>query len=127
MLSIILLSVKINLAKLFLPFFCISGMLFLSQGLVINPPVLAGGDAAGYAMVKSQFETTDEFMSRTNQVLRAVFENQQGDEARVDEVLSALGSLAKSNVPTQSIARLIVELRTSNLWSSANISRVPSN
>ena len=89
--------------------------------------VLAGGDAAGYAMVKSQFETTDEFMSRTNQVLRAVFENQQGDEARVDEVLSALGSLAKSNVPTQSIARLIVELRTSNLWSSANISRVPSN
>lgn len=89
--------------------------------------VLTGGDAAGYAMVKSQFETTDEFMSRTNQVLRAVFENQQGDEARVDEVLSALGSLAKSNVPTQSIARLIVELRTSNLWSSANISRVPSN
>jgi anionic cell wall polymer biosynthesis LytR-Cps2A-Psr (LCP) family protein len=89
--------------------------------------VLTGGDAAGYAMVKSPFETTDEFMSRTNQVLRAVFENQQGDEARVDEVLSALGSLAKSNVPTQSIARLIVELRTSNLWSSANISRVPSN
>ena len=89
--------------------------------------VLTGGDAAGYAMVKSQFETTEEFMSRTNQVLRAVFENQQGDEARVDEVLSALGSLAKSNVPTQSIARLIVELRTSNLWSSANISRVPSN
>jgi len=89
--------------------------------------LLAGGKAAGYAMVKSEFETTDEFMSRTNQVLRAVFENQQGDQARVDEVLSALGSLAKSNVPTQSIARLIVELRTSNLWPSASISRVPSN
>lgn len=89
--------------------------------------LLAGGPAAGYAMVKSQFETTDEFMSRTNQVLRAVFENQQGDQERVDEVLSALGSLAKSNVPTQSIARLIVELRASNLWPSANISRVPSN
>lgn len=89
--------------------------------------VLPGGLAAGYAMVKSKFETTDEFMSRTNQVLRAVFENQQGDEARVDEVLSALGSLAKSNVPTQSIARLIVELRAANLWPIANISRVPSN
>ena len=89
--------------------------------------VLAGGQAAGYAMVKSKFETTDQFMERTNQVLRAVFENQQGDEARVDEVLSALGSLAQSNVPTQSIARLIVELRTANLWSSASISRVPSN
>lgn len=89
--------------------------------------ILAGGPAAGYAMLKSKFETTDQFMSRTNQVLRAVFENQQGDQERVDEVLSALGSLAKSNVPTQSIARLIVELRTSNLWSSANISRVPSN
>jgi hypothetical protein len=45
----------------------------------------------------------------------------------VDEVLSALGSLAQSNVPTQSIAQLIVELRASNLWASANISRVPSN
>jgi len=89
--------------------------------------LLAGGPAAGYAMVQSKFETTDQFMTRTNQVLRAVFENIQGDQARVDEVLSALGSLAKSNVPTQSIARLIVELRASNLWSSANISRVPSN
>ena len=89
--------------------------------------LLPGGAAAGYAMVKSEFETTDEFMTRTNQVLRAVFENIQGDQARVDEVLSALGSLAKSNVPTSSIARLIVELRTDNLWPSANISRVPSN
>jgi hypothetical protein len=89
--------------------------------------LLAGGPAAGYAMLKSKFETTDQFMTRTNQVLRAVLENQQGDQARVDEVLSALGSLAKSNVPTPSIARLIVELRTENLWPSANISRVPSN
>lgn len=89
--------------------------------------LLPGGLASGYAMVKSKFETTDQFMNRTNQVLRAVFENQQADEARVNEVLSALGSLAKSNVPTQSIARLIVELRTANLWSSANISRVPIN
>lgn len=89
--------------------------------------VLTGGAAAGYAMVKSKYETTDDFMTRTNQVLRAVFENQQGDQARVDEVLSALGSLANSNLPTQSIARLIVELRASNLWSNANISRVPIN
>lgn len=88
---------------------------------------LLGGPAAGYAMVKSKFETTDEFMMRTNQVLRAVFENQQGDQARVHEVLSALGSLAQSNVPTESIARLIVELRAANLWSSASISRAPSN
>ncbi len=88
---------------------------------------LPGGPAAGYAMVKSQFETTDQFMKRTNQVLRAVFENQEGDQARVHEVLSALGSLAQSNVSTESIARLIVELRAANLWSSASISRVPSN
>ena len=89
--------------------------------------LLPGGPAAGYAMVKSKFETTDQFMARTNQVLRAVFENQQGDQARVHEVLSALGSLAQSNVPTNSIARMIVELRAANLWSSASISRVPSN
>ena len=87
--------------------------------------LLTGGQAAGYAMVKSKFETTDQFMKRTNQILRAVLENQQGDQARVQEVLSALGSLAQSNVPTQNIARLIVELRAANAWSSASISRAP--
>ena len=98
-----------------------------AQYVRLGSAVLSGGSAAGYAMLKSPFETTDQFMVRTNQVLRAVFENIQGDTARVNEVLSALGSLAKSNVPTSSIARLIVELRTDNLWPSANISRVPSN
>lgn len=93
----------------------------------LGSALLNGGPAAGYAMVKSKFETTDQFMKRTNQVLRAVFETQQGDESRVHEVLSALGSLAQSNVPTESIARLLVELRDANLWSSASISRVPSN
>ena len=98
-----------------------------AQYVHLGSALLAGGPAAGYAMVKSKFETTDEFMIRTNQVLRAVFENQKGDQARVHEVLSALGSLAQSNVSTESIARLIVELRAANLWSSASISRVPSN
>jgi len=98
-----------------------------AQYVRFGSSLLTGGQAAGYAMVKSKFETTDEFMKRTNQVLRAVLENQQGDQARVQEVLSALGSLAQSNVPTQNIARLIVELRAANLWSSASISRAPSN
>lgn len=93
----------------------------------LGSSLLTGSDAAGYAMIKSKFETTDQFMNRTNQVLRAVFENQQGDQARIHEVLSALGSLARSNVSTQSIARLLVELRTANLWSSASVSRAPSN
>lgn len=98
-----------------------------AQYVRLGSAVLEGGSAAGYAMVKSKFETTDEFMNRTNQVLRAVFENQTGDQARIDEVLSALGSLAQSNVPTQSIARLLVELRTANLWPNASISRAPIN
>lgn len=98
-----------------------------AQYVRFGSSLLTGGQAAGYAMVKSKFETTDDFMKRTNQVLRAVLENQQGDQARVQEVLSALGSLAQSNVPTQNIARLIVELRAANLWSSASISRAPSN
>jgi len=98
-----------------------------AQYVRLGNALLSGTDAAGYAMVKSKFETTDEFMLRTNQVLRAVFENLQGDDARVSEILSALGSLAKSNVPTMSIAKLLVELRSENLWPSANISRIPVN
>jgi hypothetical protein len=89
--------------------------------------LLEGSDAAGYAMLQSKFETTDEFMTRGNQVLRAVFENLQGDQERIDEIFSALGSIARSNVPTASIAQLIIELRASNLWPSADISRLPVN
>lgn len=89
--------------------------------------LLEGSDAAGYAMLQSKFETTDEFMTRGNQVLRAVFENLQGDQERVDEIFSALGSIARSNVPTASIARLIIELRAANLWPRAHISRLPVN
>ena len=89
--------------------------------------LLEGSDAAGYAMLKSQFESTDEFMARGNQVLRAVFENLDGDQERVDEIFSALGSIARSNVPTSSIAQLIIELRAANLWPSADISRLPIN
>jgi len=89
--------------------------------------LLEGSDAAGYAMLQSKFETTDEFMARGNQVLRAVFENLQGDQERIDEIFSALGSIARSNVPTASIAQLIIELRASNLWPSADISRLPIN
>jgi anionic cell wall polymer biosynthesis LytR-Cps2A-Psr (LCP) family protein len=89
--------------------------------------LLTGSDAAGYAMSQSEFESTDEFMTRGNHVLRAVFENLQGDEERVDEIFSALGSIARSNVPTSSIARLIIELREENLWPSAYISRLPVN
>jgi len=89
--------------------------------------LLEGRDAAGYAMRRSKFESTDEFMTRGNQVLRAVFENLQGDQERVDEIFSSLGSIARSNVPTSSIAKLIIELRVSNLWPSANVSRLPVN
>jgi len=89
--------------------------------------LLEGRDAAGYAMRRTKFESTDEFMTRGNQVLRAVFENLQGDQERVDEIFSSLGSIARSNVPTSSIAKLIIELRVSNLWPSANVSRLPVN
>ena len=89
--------------------------------------LLDGSDAAGYAMRRSKFESTDQFMARGNQVLRAVFENLQGDQERVDEIFSSLGSIARSNVPTSSIAKLIIELRVSNLWPSADISRLPVN
>lgn len=66
--------------------------------------LLEGIDAAGYAMLQSKFESTDDFMVRGNHVLRAVFENLQGDQERIDEIFSALGSIARSNVPTASIA-----------------------
>ena len=84
---------------------------------------LDGKQAAGYAMVRGRTETAESFTSRTNQVLRATFEKMPSDQQRVEEVLSALGSLARSNVPTASIAKLVVSLRDNNLWPIASYAR----
>ena len=84
---------------------------------------LDGKQAAGFAMVRGRTETAESFTSRTNQVLRATFEKMPSDQERVEEVLSALGSLARSNVPTASVAKLIVSLREHNLWPIASYAR----
>lgn len=86
---------------------------------------LDGKEASGFAMIRGRTETPEHFTDRTNQVLRAVFENMPSDQQRVEEVLSALGSLARSNVPTASVAKLIVSLRDHNLWPIASYDRAP--
>ena len=82
---------------------------------------IAGEEAAGFAMVRATNESTPDFMARTNQVLRAVFESMPIDQQRVEETLSALGSLARSNIPTSSIAQMLVALKENNLWPNALI------
>lgn len=84
---------------------------------------LDGKQAAGFAMVRGRTETAESFTNRTNQVLRATFEKMPSDQQRVEEVLSALGSLARSNVPTASVAKLVVSLRDNNLWPIASYAR----
>ncbi len=89
--------------------------LFVPQGSVL----IAGEQAAGFAMVKVPNEATADFMARTDQVIRAVFEGMPVDKQRVEETLSALGSLARSNIATSSIAQMLVVLKENNLWPNA--------
>jgi anionic cell wall polymer biosynthesis LytR-Cps2A-Psr (LCP) family protein len=93
--------------------------LYVPQGSVL----IAGEQAAGFAMVKVPTESTADFMNRTDQVLRAVFESMPADKQRVEEIFSALGSLARSNIPTSSVAQMLVAIKENNLWPNALITR----
>ena len=80
---------------------------------------LDGQHAAGYAMIKQVIENEDKQVARMDEVLKAVFSKLPVDNAKADETIAALGSLARSNVATSDIAKFLVSLNQENLWQKA--------
>lgn len=94
----------------------------LDENALYVPPGtqrLDGQHAAGYAMIQQFFETEAQQTSRMNEVLRIVFRQLPDEVSQADETIAALGSLARSNISTEEIAKFLVSLNQKNLWATA--------
>ncbi len=80
---------------------------------------LDGNRAAGYALLVVPGEPESARIKRINTVLSATLAKLPNDEQRVDETISALGSLGRTTVPTELVARNLVLLVASGLWDEA--------
>jgi len=81
---------------------------------------LDGQHAAGYAMFQQFIEDESALFSRTNEVIRAIFNNVPIESGALDETLASLGSLARSDISTQDISDFFLSLNRLNLWPAAN-------
>ena len=80
---------------------------------------LDGNRAAGYALLVVPGEPESTRIERINSVLSATFAKLPNDVQRVDETISALGSLGRTTVPTELVAKDLMLLVANDLWESA--------
>lgn len=85
---------------------------------------LDGQHAAGYAMIRQVIESEDEQVARMDEVIRALFSKLPTDDAKADETIAALGSLARSNVSTADISKFLVSLNREGMWQKVKFSNV---
>lgn len=80
---------------------------------------LDGRYGSGYVMVKQLTENDSDQFARINDVLAQVLSKLPTDSNKLDETLSALGSLARSDVSTKEISKFLIQLNSSRLWEEA--------
>jgi len=80
---------------------------------------LDGNRAAGYALLVVPGEPESARIKRINAVLSATLAKLPNDLQRIDETISALGSLGRTTVPTELVATNLVLLVASGLWDEA--------
>lgn len=88
--------------------------------------VLAGVVAADYALYRGPREAEAARVSRFSTVLSAVLSALPRDTGSTSSVISALGSTARSTVPTDAVSQFLVGLNTDDLWRSAQWTALPT-
>ncbi len=87
---------------------------------------LDGTKASYYATFLQDGETEAARMERMSQVLSATLSAMPTDEQRLNEIITALGALAKSTVPSQEIAQMFLELDKAQALGGVPQHRVPT-
>ena len=87
---------------------------------------LDGTQASYYATFIQDGEPESARTTRLNAVLSATLSALPKDSQRLGEVITALGALAKSTIPTQSIAGLFLDLNAGKAWNSVTRYAVPT-
>ncbi len=87
---------------------------------------LDGTHASYYATFLQDGEPESARTERLNEVVSATLSSLPKDSKRLKEVITALGALAKSTIPTQSIAGLFLDLNAGHSWSSISKFAIPT-
>ena len=87
---------------------------------------LTGGRAASYATFLALGEAESDRIARFNAVLRAALAGLPNDPVRAQEVVSALGSLARSTIPTPNVVDALSYFNSNNLWPTATYDTIPT-
>ena len=87
---------------------------------------LDGTQASYYATFLQDGEPESARVARLNTVVAATLSSLPKDGKRLKEVITALGALAKSTIPTQSIAGLFLDLNAGNAWKSVSKVAIPT-
>jgi anionic cell wall polymer biosynthesis LytR-Cps2A-Psr (LCP) family protein len=87
---------------------------------------LDGTQASYYATFLQEGEPESSRVARLNTVLSATLSSLPKDSKRLKEIITALGALAKSTVPTQDIAGLFLDLNAGQAWKSISKVAIPT-
>ena len=87
---------------------------------------LDGTQASYYATFIQEGEEEIARTKRLNTVLSATLSALPQDSQRLGEVITALGTIARSTIPTPSIADLFLDLNSGNAWKSVSRYSVPT-
>jgi len=85
-----------------------------------------GTRAAGYAVLAQPGDTPAKHNARVNQVLLATLHQLPADANRLDEVLLALGALARTTMPMTDVARFIIDVNSHSLFARLTKYSVPT-
>ncbi len=87
---------------------------------------LTGSRAAAYAMFLVEGEPESDRINRLNSVLRSALSGLPNDPVRAEEVVSALGALARSTVPTSTVVDILTYFNINNMWPTATFDTMPT-
>jgi len=79
---------------------------------------LDGGHAAAYALTRLAKEPKGIRATRMSVVLQATLKKLPANQQRMKEVLSSLGSLSRTTVPTADVANYLVRLNHKKVWTN---------
>lgn len=86
--------------------------LYVAEGMSL----LSGAQAADYATFVEMGAPESDRIRRMNQVISAVFQALPTDAKRLKETLESLGASAGTNVPTDEVAKMLLDLNSNKSW-----------
>lgn len=87
---------------------------------------VTGTQAAAFATFTVAGAPESDRIARMNQVLTGIFQTLPNDEKRLTETVESLGAMAGTNVPTEDVVSMLIDLSETNAWEFPVARTLPS-